>query len=203
MTIQIRLQGVEEQAGRLRDAERAVGRIEARVVNEVAAETRRDALLKPIREATGLAATQLNKRITLRRARIGNPVAEIRADGSGIPATLFRFWVEQVTATRGRIRVPWVGGSKLVAGFVNPRGEQRLPLRSYNRKVGRHGKVYTYAIKKQYSKVSQDNLDIALAPSAARMVREQIAQDEPGLKARIVETLAARMTAALAREIQP
>ncbi|QNM94903.1 hypothetical protein [Chitinimonas koreensis] len=164
MTLNVRLEGAIEQAARLRGAERAIGRIEAEAVNEIAGEARKDELLKPLREASGLPSTELTRRVKLVRASAGNPIAKITADSAGIPATRFKFSIQAMDRTRGRVFVPWVGGSKLVAGFANPAGRYQLPLRTFNRKVGNRGKVYTYAIKRQYSELGKDDLDIALAP---------------------------------------
>ncbi|MDO6804784.1 hypothetical protein Q4595_20200, partial [Wenyingzhuangia sp. 1_MG-2023] len=38
----------------------------------------------------------------------------------------------------------WIGGSKVAAGFINPKGAGRQPLSTRNSKTTRTGRTYTY-----------------------------------------------------------
>lgn len=71
------------------------------------------------------------------RASFNRPELTIRTLSHGIPAREYRHSIESSgdNPTRGRIRVAWVtGGGKIAAGFINPFGRRKAPLRTRTHK---------------------------------------------------------------------
>ncbi|MFC4161943.1 phage tail protein [Chitinimonas lacunae] len=198
--IRVSLNSIDRAAAETRVKATALDQVAVAAVNEVASEVRQKELIPEFSSKTGVPRRTLGARIEVRRATVGNPVAEIRASGAGIPAKLFRFRAEATAEpTRARVVVDWVvSGSKVAAGFINPRGKARTPLRTYSSKEDkRRATTRYYRIKAGKSAQKVDDLDDALAPSTATMIQHKVAADRGFLdriQTHVARVFAARIT---------
>jgi len=114
-------------------------------INKTMTQHRRENMVKPLMSATGIKRKRLNADIRIRRARTFFPIGRIQPARWGIPVPEYTWRMEPVdgTPTRARIfvRFPNALGWKLAAGFVNPRGTEQHPLRSYNWRGPEAGKL--------------------------------------------------------------
>lgn len=96
----------------------------------------RKKLVNEIHRDTGINKRYLRTRLKVRRAGLRRRSGYVVPSSASVPVAEYRgVTLESVSPTRARIYVPWVGGGrKLAAGFVNPRGKMRVPLRSRSHK---------------------------------------------------------------------
>ncbi len=122
-------------------------------LNRQIAQTRKEDLVNPGIDATGLKRAALNAALPLKKAGSNSLKSQIKASGSGIPVPAFRYRHEPTGRgpTRHRIKVAWPGGEKIAAGFVNPKGQYQATLTTR---------------RKGYA------LAVALAPSAAALRKD-------------------------------
>lgn len=197
MRVQIKLNELTLANAALVATSQQIDRALKSAVDASARDIRRDLLMLAIQRATGLKRKLLNDRLSLRydrpKRRTVNHIgigmldysARIVPSGKGIRATEYRnIGVEMVDAVHNRARatVPWIDGTrKVIAGFVNPRGKKRYPIRTFTRK----GKL--------------DPGRTALAPSVATMVRDM---DTSSFADRASRILQERFELALAKELK-
>lgn len=197
MRVQIKLNELTLANAALVATSQQIDRALKSAVDASARDIRRDLLMKAIQQATGLKRKLLNDRLALRydrpKGRKGSNIgigvlgysARIVPSAKGIKATEFRdVGMEMVNASRNRARatVPWVDGTrKVIAGFINPKGKARHPIRTRNRN----------------GKLKQGRT--ALAPSVASMVKDM---DTSSFAERASRILQERFDLALAKELK-
>lgn len=99
-------------------------------LNRQVTATRKELIVQPAMQATGIKRATLNADMPLSKAGSNDLRARVRASGAGIPVPAYR-WSHEPTGshpTRHRIKVGWPGGDKVAAGFVNPFGQYQAPL---------------------------------------------------------------------------
>lgn len=101
------------------------------------ARTARRELVVQIQQLTGIKRKILNANIRVLTMRGKWRSARVAPSSEGIPISDYRYSFQPINNSkiRARILVDWVsGGKKVAAGFVNPLGQQRAPLRTRSAK---------------------------------------------------------------------
>lgn len=131
MNIDIQSIGLEAAFNRLNISERTLASTRTNALNRAATRIRRQ-IVDEIRQPTGLKRKTVNAGIAIHRAGTQRDYALIIPESQGIPVSAYRYTFQPVGSapTRARILVGWPGGQKIAAGFINPRGRQRAPLRT-------------------------------------------------------------------------
>lgn len=157
------------------------GKLAAQVLNDEGRELKRQAGAE-FSAATGVPLAFFRDRIAVRLAEASQLEARVVASSAGLPARAFRHSFELAGhPTRARIVVAWLKGQKLAAGFINPRGAQKAPLRTR----GKHA--------------APDQPKDALAPSAAALFKDWRSEE---LLERTRRSLAERFQLAMAKSLE-
>lgn len=132
MSLRVHITGLTEALADLRATQDEIEKTSVRVVNTAASSIRRKLLVSAMSAKTGIDAKLLTNRIHIRRATAGRAEAIIAPSSAGIEVTHYDWHYTPVpgSLTRAQIKVKWITGIKTAAGFVNPHGKQKLPLRT-------------------------------------------------------------------------
>jgi hypothetical protein len=132
MSVKIVFEGVERAQHLFGLTEREALKAAVSAVNATAAEVRKE-MLNETQQATGINMRALQQRSRIRRASTRRAYAEVLASAEGIPVKEYRYRaLSTAIPTRAKIMVDFIGGQKMAAGFINPRSQYKLPLRSKN-----------------------------------------------------------------------
>tara|TARA_R110002167_G_scaffold188319_1_gene389829 strand:- start:12886 stop:13458 length:573 start_codon:yes stop_codon:yes gene_type:complete len=113
---------------------------------EAANDLRNNWMARQLSSHTGISRTIVQKHMAVKRANQKYLNARINFSGAGILVRDYSY-TKRVVSTkdnRAQILVDWVGGQKVAAGFINPRGRSQVPLSTRNQKTTKTGKTYTY-----------------------------------------------------------
>ena len=134
-----------------------------RALTLVASAIRRK-LVAEIVSATQLPEAAVKARVAVYNMNSRYQSTRVVPSSAAIPASDYAFAVQRTRSswTRARYSVPWVGGRKIGAGFVNPLGQKGAPLSTRSAR----GK-YTY----KYGKPKH-----AMGPSAAAAAKQIITE---------------------------
>lgn len=139
-----------------------IGRDGDKVAREAATRAatllRQNYLVSLIKEQTGLKRSVIMDFSYVKKATPKYAHARINFSGAGIPVLEYRYQTRRLSDTRAQILVDWLGGMKVAAGFVNPKGKNKVPLSSRSQRTTKNGKTYIYRNTKP---------EDALAPSLA------------------------------------
>lgn len=132
MSLTVNITGLTEALADLRATASEIDKACVKAVNEAASEIRRKLLVSAMSARTGIDPKLLTQRIYIRRATAGRAEASIAPSSAGIEVTNYDWHYTPVpgSVTRAQIKVKWITGIKIAAGFVNPHGKQKLPLRT-------------------------------------------------------------------------
>lgn len=141
----VALQGMPETRAWLDDLKRRGDVIARRASTEAADGLRTTWLVDQISGQTGISRQRVLGAMALKSANEKYPDARINFSGAGVLVVDYRHQSRIVDArhNRAQIIIDWIGGKKVAAGFINPRGSGRVPLSTRNVKAGK-GRVYVY-----------------------------------------------------------
>ena len=105
---------------------------------------RQNYLVSMIRGEVGISRNVIMRYTKLKKATAKYEHARINFSGAGVPVSEYNYRQQRVSETRARIIIDWVGGEKVAAGFINPKGKKAAPLSSRNQRTTKNGKTYTY-----------------------------------------------------------
>lgn len=127
-------EGVERAQQLFGLTEREAKKAAIAAVNATAAEVRKE-MLNETKQATGIKMRTLQQRSRIRRASNRRAYTEVLASAEGIPVKEYRYRAQSTAIpTRAKIVADFIGGQKIAAGFINPLGKHKSPLRSKNHK---------------------------------------------------------------------
>ena len=153
------LSGLEETLRMLDELGKKGDQIAREASSRAATLIRQTYLVQAMTSDTGLNRRTIMRYSYLKKATPKYDAARINFSGSGIPATEYKYSMKKLAPTRAQILVDWLGGQKLAAGFINPLGKAKHPLRTRSQKMLSNSKNYTYRKK----------TEPALAPSLAKL----------------------------------
>ena len=153
----VSLTGLKETLKQLDELGRQGDQIARDAATKAATLLRQTYLVQAISSGTGIKSKTIMRYSYIKKATAKYENARINFSGSGIPVTEYKYRLKRITDTRAKIMLEWLGGEKLAAGFINPKGKKRAPLSTVNRKT-KGSKTYTYR---------QGKMENALGPSLA------------------------------------
>ncbi len=154
------MEGVEETLRYLDDLGARGDVVARRASTQAAADLRSSWMVQTLSGETGISRSVVLRNMALKRANPRYPDARINFSGSGVLVRDYRYRSRVVDArhNRAQIVLDWVGGTKVAAGFINPRGRKKTPLSTRSSRTTSRGKTYTY---------NRGRLVDALGPSIA------------------------------------
>lgn len=105
---------------------------------------RQNYLVSMIRGEAGISRNIFMRYTKLKKATAKYENARINFSGAGVPVSEYNYRQQRVSETRARIIIDWVGGQKIAAGFINPKGKKAAPLSSRSQRTTKNGKTYVY-----------------------------------------------------------
>jgi len=138
MSFDVEFRGAGEALERLTGLNAQVKRAEVNAINALSTIAKRE-FVEDINDATGIKKSLIRKSIASSRASSRKPMAQLLPSSKRVPVTQYKYKPNlSPHPTRARIVIDYIGGEKKLAGFINPKGRKKAPLR-------RKGKGVRYA----------------------------------------------------------
>ncbi len=111
-------------------------------LNTTVTTARKTELLPDLSRIIGGGRRNINRRLIIKRAGSKRTNARLIPSSSGVLVEQYKKWgFNAVDPTRGIVWVQGITGRKIAAGFVNPKGSKRKPLRTASRRTASVGKL--------------------------------------------------------------
>ena len=134
-------------------------------LNTTVTNTRKAEVMPDLSRIIAGGRRELNRRLIIKRAGSKRTNARLIPSSSGVEVEQYKRWgFGAVDPTRGVIWVQGVTGRKIAAGFVNPKGSKRAPLRTHSSRAARVAKLGGAMRDYRYSTAKPE---AALGPSVA------------------------------------
>lgn len=185
----IRIRGGQAVADELGATLDQIDRAKKSALTRITGQVKRK-LTAQIVAGTGLAEPEVKSRIRVYNPNNRFENARVIPSSAGVPANLYELTAipGQKFVTRGRFSVPWFGGQKVGAGFVNVMGKQRTPLRTRSSKgkyvysTGRPtlamGPSIAFAAKRLINAQMVAEYETKLAALFEKLLTQRVAKDD-------------------------
>lgn len=134
-------------------------------LNTTVTHTRKSEVMPDLSRIIAGGRRALNRRLIIKRAGSRRTNARLIPSSSGVEVEQYKRWgFHAVDPTRAIVWVQGVTGRKIAAGFVNPKGAKRKPLRTHSARTAGVGKLGGAPRTYRYSTAKPEP---ALGPSVA------------------------------------